>query len=127
MSFFGFPGGGGGFPFGDMGGMGGPPQDEGPVDNERYYKVLGVEKEATQGEIKKGYMKLARVKHPDKGGDPEEFKEIAEAYDTLKDPKKREIYDKYGEKAIKEGAGESGGGMGGGMDLFDLLGGGGRR
>ena len=70
-------------------------------------------------------MKLARVKHPDKGGDPEEFKEIAEAYDTLKDPKKRDIYDKYGEKAIKEGAGESGGGPGG-MDLFDLFGGGGR-
>jgi len=126
MAFFGFPGGGdGGFPFG---GMGGPPQDEGPVDNERYYKVLGVEKDASQGQVKKGYMKLARVKHPDKGGDPEEFKEIAEAYETLKDPKKREIYDKYGEKAIKEGAGEGPSGGMGGMDIFDLLGGrGGRR
>jgi DnaJ family protein A protein 2 len=119
MAFF------GGFPFGDMGGMGGMGGGpSGPVDNERYYEVLGVNKDCTQGEIKKSFMKLARVKHPDKGGDPEEFKEIQEAYEVLKDPDMREKYDKYGEKALKESGGD---GPSGGMDIFDLFGGGGRR
>ncbi|XP_052194453.1 dnaJ protein homolog 2-like isoform X2 [Diospyros lotus] len=58
--------------------------------------------------------------HPDKGGDPEKFKELAQAYDVLNDPEKREIYDQYGEDALKEG-------MGGGdasntpFDIFEQL------
>ncbi|KIZ04147.1 putative DnaJ proteinJ1 [Monoraphidium neglectum] len=104
--------------------MGGPKKG----DSTRYYKILGVSPTATPDEIKKAHRKLALKHHPDKGGDPDTFKEINEAHDVLKDPKKREIYDRYGEEAIKEGMGAGGGGGGGSMaDLFgELFGGGGR-
>ncbi|CAG9463702.1 unnamed protein product [Pedinophyceae sp. YPF-701] len=114
-----FFGGGGGMP----GGAGrGPPKD---VDNSRFYELLGVAKDADDKEITKAYRKKAIKMHPDKGGDPEKFAEINAAYDVLKDPKKREIYDRYGEEAIKEGA-ASGHGRGA-ADIFDIFGGGGRR
>lgn len=58
-----------------------------------YYKTLGVSKTATQEEIKKAYKKLAMEHHPDRGGDTARFSEINEAYETLKDPKKRQEYD----------------------------------
>src|SRR3546814_12576475 len=64
-----------------------------------YYKVLGVEHGATQADIKKAYRKLAHEYHPDvsKASDAEEkFKEVAEAYATLKDPEKRAAYDQLG-------------------------------
>lgn len=116
----------GGFPGGpEMGGM--PRRPKG--NSSRYYELLGVEKNATPEELKKAHRKLALKLHPDKGGDPDAFKEINEAYDCLKDPEKRQIYDQYGEEALKEGMG--GGGGGGGMaDIFDMFtggGGGGRR
>lgn len=120
---FGF---GGGFPFGDM--PSGPPRgSRAAANNSRYYELLNVSKDASPDEIKKAHRKLALKLHPDKGGDPEKFKEINEAYDCLKDAEKRRIYDQYGEEALKEGMGNGGGG-GGGFDLFDILsGGGGRR
>ena len=61
--------------------------------------------------------------HPDKGGDPEEFKKLQAAYDVLSDEDKRKTYDKYGLEGLEEGGGP-GGGMG---DIFDLFGGGRRR
>ncbi|KAK8552709.1 hypothetical protein V6N12_041288 [Hibiscus sabdariffa] len=65
----------------------------------------------------KAYRKAAIKNHPDKGGDPEKFKELAQAYEVLSDPEKREIYDQYGEDALKEGMG----GGGGGHDPFDIF------
>eukprot|EP00210_Caulerpa_lentillifera_P006733 g6435.t1 len=111
----------GGFP-GGMPGMSGMGQRSQPVDNTRYYELLGVSKTSSDTEIKKAHRKLALKHHPDKGGDPEKFKEINEAYDCLRDSEKRRIYDEYGEEALKEGAGNGGGGM---ADIFDLFGGGG--
>lgn len=80
-----------------------------------YYKILGVVKAASDDEIKKAYRKMALKYHPDKNKEPAaeaKFKEVAEAYDVLSDPKKKEIYDKYGEDGLKEGAMPNGGGGG---------------
>ncbi|PON85568.1 Terminal organelle assembly protein [Trema orientale] len=77
-------------------------------DNTKYYEVLGVSKNATPEELKKAYKKAAIKNHPDKGGDPEKFKELAQAYEVLNDPEKREIYDQYGEDGLKDGTGVGG-------------------
>ena len=58
-----------------------------------YYNILNVDKNSTIDEIKKQYKKLAVKYHPDKGGDPEEFKKISEAYSVLSDESKRYEYD----------------------------------
>lgn len=58
-----------------------------------YYNTLGVPRDADQDTIKKAYRKLAMQHHPDKGGDPNEFQKISEAYDTLSDADKRFRYD----------------------------------
>lgn len=66
-----------------------------------YYDVLGIKKGASDEDIKKAYRKQALRYHPDKNKSPgaeEKFKEIAEAYDVLSDPKKKDIYDRYGEE-----------------------------
>jgi DnaJ family protein C protein 7 len=104
-----------------------------------YYKILGVEKDASDNEIKKAYRKLAIVHHPDKNPDDEDaaarFKEIGEAYETLSDSEKRTRYDN-GEDLIDPsemfGGGSPFGGMGGGASmnispemLFNMMGGGG--
>lgn len=60
------------------------------------YDILGVSKTASSSEIKKGYLKLARTHHPDKGGDPERFKEIAHANEILSDEIRRRRYDELG-------------------------------
>ncbi|KAI8490043.1 dnaJ homolog subfamily B member 4-like isoform X2 [Branchiostoma floridae x Branchiostoma belcheri] len=81
-----------------------------------YYKVLGISRDANEDQIKKAYRKMALKYHPDKNksaGAEEKFKEIAEAYEVLSDPKKREIYDQYGEEGLKGGGGGGGGGTGG--------------
>lgn len=77
--FFGGPG---GIPFPGMddGPMGGGPRQ--PVDTEALYKVLGLEKSASDSDVKRAFRKLALKKHPDKGGDPEEFKKIQAAYEV---------------------------------------------
>jgi len=58
-----------------------------------YYKLLDVPINATTDQIKQHYRKYARIHHPDKGGDPERFKEILQAYETLMDPIQRHQYD----------------------------------
>jgi molecular chaperone DnaJ len=83
------------------------------------YQILGVGREADAKEIKKAYYALAREKHPDKGGNAEEFKEIQHAYDVLSDDGKRRMYDMTGnaDGQMAEGMGGGfpfgGGGMGG--------------
>ena len=70
-----------------------------------YYDVLGVDKDASQQEIKKAYRKLALKYHPDKSDDPdaeEKFKEISEAYAVLSDQEKRQRYDRYGHAGIDQ-------------------------
>lgn len=58
-----------------------------------YYDILGVPRDASADDIRKAYRKLAMKEHPDKGGDPERFKKISEAYETLSDDQKRAQYD----------------------------------
>ena len=67
-----------------------------------YYAILGVERNASAEDVKKAYRKLARKYHPDVSKEPnaeEKFKEMAEAYETLKDPEKRAAYDQLGSHA----------------------------
>mgnify|MGYP002041754589 CR=1 FL=1 len=70
-----------------------------------YYKILGLSRgAASEEDIKKAYRKMALKYHPDKNktaGAEEKFKEIAEAYEVLSDPKKRGVYDQYGEDGLK--------------------------
>ena len=77
-----------------------------------FYAILGINKSATEDEIKKAYKKLAMKYHPDKAKDEtarakneEKFKEVSEAYTILSDKEKREIYDKYGEDGLRRGEG----------------------
>ena len=93
-----------------------------------YYKVLGLTKEATQDDIKRVYRKLARKYHPDiskESNAEEQFKEVGEAYEVLKDPEKRAAYDQLGEdlKAQRDFRPPPGGKAGAGRsaDFDDFL------
>eukprot|EP00918_Siedleckia_nematoides_P069954 GHVU01152495.1.p1 GENE.GHVU01152495.1~~GHVU01152495.1.p1 ORF type:complete len:227 (-),score=29.57 GHVU01152495.1:450-1130(-) len=73
-----------------------------------YYKVLGINRNATDSEIKKSYRKLALRWHPDKNPENKEeaekrFKEISEAYEVLSDKDKRQVYDRYGKEGLVQG------------------------
>lgn len=83
---------------------------ETPVMGKDYYNILGVEKNATEDEIKKGYRKMALKFHPDKNKDPgaeEKFKEISEAYEVLSDKDKRAAFDRFGSDGLRPGGGSS--------------------
>jgi len=82
--------------------------------SKNYYKILELEKNASESDIKKAYKKLAMKWHPDKNPDKKDesekkFKEISEAYQILSDPEKRNIFDNYGEEGIKQDNNGSGG------------------
>ncbi len=98
-----------------------------------YYEVLGVNKNATEAEIKKAYRKLALKYHPDvsadKVGAEEKFKEVTEAYEVLSNPNKRATYDRFGQSGFQQGAPGAGfgdfGGFGSFSDIFETFFGGG--
>jgi molecular chaperone DnaJ len=85
-----------------------------------FYEILGIDKNANEGEIKKAYRKMALKYHPDKNpGDKEAeemFKEAAEAYEVLSDPNKKARYDQYGHAGLG-----GNGGFGGGMNMDDIF------
>ncbi len=90
-----------------------------------YYELLGIERAADEGAIKKAYRKLALKYHPDRNPDDKEaeahFKQVSEAYSVLSDPQKRRLYDQYGHDAFVN---RNRGGGGGGyttVDPFDLF------
>ena len=79
----------------------------------RYYEILGLNSSATDDDIKKGFKKMALKWHPDRNINnkteaEKKFKEIAQAYEVLSDPKKKELYDQFGEDAFKPGFGVPG-------------------
>ncbi|MCK7641911.1 molecular chaperone DnaJ [Corynebacterium sp. P6145] len=95
-----------------------------------YYGILGVDRSASDSEIKKAYRKLARKYHPDVNPGEEaaeKFREVSLAYEILTDPEKRRIVDLGGDPAEQGGGGGYGGGFGGGGfgDIFDAFFGGG--
>ncbi|MBL3716004.1 molecular chaperone DnaJ [Lactococcus garvieae] len=109
------------------------------MNNTEFYERLGVDKNASQDEIKKAYRKLSKKYHPDINKDPgaeDKYKEIQEAYETLSDEEKRANYDQYGTAGANAGFGGQGGfsgfdgfqgagGFGGFEDIFSSFFGGG--
>mmetsp|Transcript_29940 Transcript_29940/g.50090 ORF Transcript_29940/g.50090 Transcript_29940/m.50090 type:complete len:415 (+) Transcript_29940:120-1364(+) len=103
MEFFGRggPGGFNSFPGMQGNGKGG--------DDDEYYKILGVDRQASDNDIKKAYRRQAMQTHPDKGGDAEKFKVLSEAYEVLSDSKRRQMYDRFGKDAANGDIGSTAG------------------
>jgi molecular chaperone DnaJ len=90
-----------------------------------YYEVLGLDRSASESEVKKAFRGLARELHPDVNAhDPEaeeKFKEAAEAYEVLSDPGRRRTYDQFGHDGLRSGGFEPGAGFGSFQDIFDTI------
>ena len=88
-----------------------------------YYKILGINKGASEGDIKKAYRRLAKEYHPDRNPDnptaEAKFKEVSEAYEVLSDPEKKEMYERFGSQWQQHQRGQAGGGnpFGGGQNI----------
>lgn len=95
------------------------------AENKDYYGILGVDKTASDDEIKSAYRKLAKKYHPDnkETGDAEKFKKCSEAYSVLSDPNKRKTYDQFGSAAFDQTAGGSNPFAGSGFEGFNFNGG----
>ena len=95
------------------------------ADKRDYYEVLGLQKGASEDEIKKAFKKKAREFHPDLHPDDptceEKFKEANEAYEVLSDPSKRANYDQFGHAGVDPSFGGGAGGFGGFTDMSDIL------
>ena len=94
---------------------------------EDFYKLLGVDKNASDAELKKSYRRMAMKFHPDRNKDnleqsEEKFKRIKEAYEILSDPKKRAAYDQFGHAGVEQAMGGGPGGFGGGENFSDIFG-----
>ena len=89
-----------------------------------YYQVLGVDRQATQEDIKKSFRRLARQYHPDVNSNQDaeaRFKEINEAYEILSDPEKRGMYDRFGHAGPQAGFGGGYGDFGGFSGIDDIF------
>ncbi|WP_419935343.1 molecular chaperone DnaJ [Candidatus Palauibacter sp.] len=91
-----------------------------------YYELLGVSRDADAAELKKAYRRLAMKYHPDRNDAPdaeERFKEVTEAWEVLRDPGKRDLYDRYGEAGVRRGGGGEApfSGFGSFSDAFDVF------
>jgi molecular chaperone DnaJ len=93
---------------------------------EDYYKLLNVDKNASDSELKKSYRRLAMKFHPDRNTDnpdtEQKFKDIKEAYEVLTDPKKRSAYDQFGHAGVDQSMGGGPGGFGGAGNFSDIFG-----
>jgi molecular chaperone DnaJ len=90
-----------------------------------YYDILGVQRNASEQDLKSAFRKLAKDHHPDRNpgdnGAEQNFKELNEAYEVLKDPQKRAAYDRFGHAAFDGGMGGRGGGAGFGPDFASSM------
>ena len=94
-----------------------------------YYVILGLDRDATKDQIRRAYKRMSIKYHPDKNKDDEEaqhkFIEVSKAYEVLSDEKKKQLYDRYGEAGLQDGAGGGGGGFHDPFDIFEQFMGGG--
>lgn len=89
-----------------------------------YYERLGVARDADAETIKKAYRQRAMQYHPDRNSSPDaehQFKQVTEAYEVLRDPGRRQLYDRFGEAGVKRGAGRGAAGDFGGFDFADAF------
>lgn len=95
------------------------------MEKQDYYETLGVERNASEADIKKAFRRLAMKYHPDRNLDDssaeDKFKQVKEAYDVLSDQQKRAAYDRFGHDGVAGAAGGGFGGFGGFSDVFEDL------